>query len=142
MKNYAFLDDGKFKVVTLIEESINDFSDRYNLKLSDFIEVSEEDIRSEFFNAYEIKNSKISCNIEKAKKIKMDKLRVIRQEKLKKLDTEMIIALEMDDKVVKKEIAQEKQKLRDLPNDPKFKKISSVEELVAYDPKILNDTSD
>ena len=136
-ESYAFLEDGQFKVVTLAEETIGSFAKRVGLTKSEFTSVTAQDITADFFNAYEIKSGKISCNIEKAKKIKMDNLRIVRSEKFKKLDTEYIIALEVGDEVVKKEISQEKQKLRDMPNDPEFAKITTVEQLIMYEPAIL-----
>lgn len=71
----------------------------------------------------------IKINLEKAKDIKKDMLRVERKPMLEALDVEMMRAIEAGDTAKQAEVAAKKQALRDitlLPNDA-----TSVEELKA-----------
>ena len=66
----------------------------------------------------------------------MDKLRAIRNEKLKAEDIEYQKAIEFRDDVKMNAIANRKKKLRDMPLDVDFSGMS-LDELKAYIPEIL-----
>ena len=125
---------------TLITQSISGFAKQSGLPQSSFVKLDgSEEISSEFFSAHKIVDGGVLLDMKAAKEIKMDQLRLKRDEKLKKLDTEYIIALEVGDEDGKKEIALEKKNLRDMPNDPAFAKITTLAALKDYQPKILKD---
>lgn len=76
----------------------------------------------------------VDIDIVKAKEIKLNIFRQLRKPILENLDVEFMRAVEIDDKVMQKEISDKKQALRDvtlieLPND--------VEQLKAFTPEIL-----
>jgi len=137
-KNYAFLKSGMFKVVSLGTASAADFAKSMGILKKDMVEVPPGDLIQGYFAAHDIKDGKIICDIEKAKEIAMDKWRIVRNQKLEKLDTEFIIALEVGDKDEKTEIVDEKNRLRNMTKDPEFVKISTFKELLNYEPKVLS----
>lgn len=65
-------------------------------------------------NAWEWKN-KIEVNMPKARGIHMDRIRAVRNDKLKEKDTEFMKAFEARDAALQAQIAAEKQVLRDIP---------------------------
>jgi len=69
---------------------------------------------NEYFDAFEYQNMGISCNIEKAKVIHLNKFRVARKPLLESLDVQYMKALEANDSVKAAEIAAKKQELRDV----------------------------
>jgi hypothetical protein len=80
------------------------------------------DLDNEYFDAFEYRDLGISCNIDKAKAIHLDKFRAARAPKLAALDIDYSRADESGDVAKKAEIAFEKQVLRDvtkveLPSD-------------------------
>jgi hypothetical protein len=80
------------------------------------------DLDNEYFDAFEYENLGISCNIDKAKQIHLDKFRAARAPRLAALDIAYSRADESGDAAKKSEIAAEKQALRDvtkveLPSD-------------------------
>jgi hypothetical protein len=72
----------------------------------------------EYFDAFEYKNMGISCNINKAKAIHLDKFRAARAPKLAALDVQYLKAIETEDSVKASEIAVKKQALRDVTLTP------------------------
>ena len=72
----------------------------------------------------------------KADTIQMDRLRVIRNEKLASLDVDMIRAMETNDTKNIQEIKDLKQQLRDIPQTEDLSKIS-IDELPDYKPDYL-----
>jgi len=88
-----------------------------------------------FRNAW-ILDGGIQVHRAKAEAIHMDKLRVIRNEKLKAEDIEYQKAIEFRDDAKMNAIANRKKKLRDMPLDVDFSGMS-LDELKAYIPEIL-----
>ena len=81
----------------------------------------------------------IKVNMEKAKNIKLDALRVERNKKLSALDIEFQKALEQGDTEGQQAIAARKQALRDLPQTETFEGIETPEDLKGYIPEVLKD---
>jgi hypothetical protein len=73
---------------------------------------------NEYFNAFEYQDLGISCNIDKAKQIHLDKFRAARTPKLAKLDVDYMKAVEQADINKQAEIAANKQALRDVTLTP------------------------
>jgi hypothetical protein len=69
---------------------------------------------NEYFDAFEYQNMGISCNIDKAKAIHLDKFRAARKPLLESLDVQYMKTLEANDSVKAAEIAAKKQDLRDV----------------------------
>lgn len=72
----------------------------------------------DYFDAFEYRNMGISCNIDKAKEIHLDKFRIARKPLLESLDIQYMKALESNDPVKAAEIAAKKQELRDVTKTP------------------------
>jgi len=90
---------------------------------------------NDYFNAFEYADLGISCNIEKAKAIHLDKFRAARAPKLAALDVDYMKAIEVEDSVKASQIAVKKQELRDVT---KVALPDSLEEIKAVWPEILN----
>jgi len=88
----------------------------------------------EYFNAFEYQNMSIFCNIEKTKKIHLDKFRVARKPLLESLDVQYMKALESNDSVKAAEVATKKQELRDVTKTPLP---DTLEEIKAVWPSVL-----
>jgi hypothetical protein len=82
---------------------------------------------NDFFNAWEIVNSKVTVNIDKAKDITKDRLRAERKPKLEALDVEQMKVLGDQDAI--NAIDGLKQQLRDAP--AQVDNLTTVEELKA-----------
>lgn len=76
----------------------------------------------------------ISINIDKAKDIWRNILRVDRIPYLENLDIEFMRAVESGDINKQKEIANKKQILRDAPNDPRIDNVNSTDKLLQINP--------
>ena len=72
---------------------------------------------------------KVTINLDKAKEIKKETLRRERKVELEKLDVEFMQALERGQSNKQAELAQKKQKLRDVTTHTKLVNCASVEEL-------------
>lgn len=82
---------------------------------------------------------KIVVDIEKAKKIHKDKIRIARKPLLLKLDVEVQRAMEEEKDF--KLLVEKKQKLRDAPQNSKIDEIEDVEELKQlWDEELLGDS--
>ena len=77
----------------------------------------------------------LTINLNKARTIHMDNLKVIRNEKLNDLDTEYLKMLEKGGDT--KHIAEQKQLLRDMPTLYNLDEITNLEELKNFKPDIL-----
>jgi|TARA_R110000765_G_C18793326_1_gene592815 hypothetical protein len=88
----------------------------------------------EFWGAWTID---CEVDIEKAKSIWLDKIRLIRDEKLKKLDLKWMIAMEQGEAKEASNIASKKQLLRDVTERREFRKVKTVEQIKEYWPEIL-----
>lgn len=71
----------------------------------------------------------ITINIEKAKEIKKEKIRIEREPILKTLDVEFYLALESGDLKKQQEIASKKQYLRDATKHSSIINAESIEDL-------------
>lgn len=85
----------------------------------------------EFRNAWEKNGSLVQVNIEKAKEVKKDNLRLEREPLLKQLDVDFIKALEASDSIKQQEISEKKQELRDITKIETLLNATTVEELKA-----------
>jgi len=88
----------------------------------------------EYFNAFEYQDLGITCNINKAKAIHLDKFREARKPLLESLDVQYMRALETEDTVKAAEIAVKKQELRDIT---KIQLPETLSEIKATWPEIL-----
>lgn len=75
-----------------------------------------------------------------AKGLKRQFIRVERAEKFQKLDIEFLRALESGDTNAQAEIASKKARLRDAPADPDIDAATTLDELKAVRPSILDET--
>jgi len=76
-------------------------------------------------------------DLEKAKDIWMNKIRVVRDEMLKELDVQWIRAMENGETKTAGDIAAKKQQLRDVTIRKEFSKIKKVEDIQNFWPEIL-----
>ena len=83
----------------------------------------------EFFDAWRLKDGKVVVDLERAREIKLGKIREARKPKLQELDISYLIALERADRSAQEEIARLKQVLRDLPATFDMSRATSVEQL-------------
>lgn len=79
----------------------------------------------------------VDVDMTKARAIHMDRLRVLRNEKLAALDLDSLRAIESGDKARLSAISASKQELRDLPTSTDLSKIATPEELAAFMPDAL-----
>jgi hypothetical protein len=93
------------------------------------------DLDNEYFDAFEYQDLGISCNIEKAKQIHLNKFREVRAPLLQKLDVDYMKAIEVEDSVAASAIAVKKQELRDVT---KIELPSTLPEIKETWPDILN----
>lgn len=80
--------------------------------------------------------TRISVNMELAKELWREKLRMAREVAMKNLDADYMKALELG--VDTSEIVTKKQELRDAPNNPKIDAAKTPEELMAVKPDYLD----
>ena len=80
--------------------------------------------------------TRISVNMEVAKELWRDKLRMAREVAMKDLDADYMKALELGADT--SEIAAKKQELRDAPNNPQIDAAETPEELMAVKPDYLD----
>ena len=90
---------------------------------------------NDYFDAFEYENLGISCNIDKAKAIHLDKFRVARTPLLARLDVDYMKAIEVEDSVAASAIAVKKQALRDVTKTPLPDTLPEIKEVW---PDILN----
>lgn len=75
----------------------------------------------------------------KAEALHMNKLRAMRNDALAKLDMEFMKALEANDAIKQKLIANKKQQLRDMPTNEDLSKHKTLDELKNYVPPYLQE---
>jgi hypothetical protein len=90
-----------------------------------------------YFRAAWVDNGKIEIDMERARKIHLDKLRIIRNKMLSDLDIKYAIAFERNGD--HQSIAVKKQELRDMPINFPMDKIDTPEKLRDFIPNILAD---
>jgi hypothetical protein len=106
---------------------------------SEYIVVDNcDNINQEYFEAYELVNKEPVINIEKCKKIKLNKFRKLRIPVLEKLDIDYMKAIESNNIELQKEIANKKQQLRDVTL---IQLPSAFNELKDFIPEILKEYS-
>lgn len=76
----------------------------------------------------------ILINMEIAKNIWRDKLRLLRSPLLAKLDIDFLRAIEINNINERERIIALKQRLRDVPNDPRIEAATSIQELILINP--------
>jgi|TARA_A100001011_G_scaffold388051_2_gene466933 hypothetical protein len=87
--------------------------------------------------AWELVEGKIEVNLDKAKNLFLDHLRKIRENKFRQLDIEQLKALATENKQKVKEIEQEKEALRKMPESINWEMVESVYDLFHVMPPIL-----
>ena len=80
--------------------------------------IEADEIDLEFVGLYDYKDGKAVLDIDKVKKVHLDKFRSARSPKLAKLDIEFMKAIEANDEAKKAEIIAAKQALRDVTLTP------------------------
>lgn len=90
-----------------------------------------------FRNAWCINNGQVSINMDMARAIHLEKLRILRNEKLNLLDKLYMIALENNNESEKNNIALLKQQLRDMPATLNLATINNADELMNTIPDYL-----
>jgi len=137
-------DDGNVSVVMPTPEFLNNggmmaqFLERSVPDNVVFEELHKDDIPTDryFRNAWKLEGKKVDIDRPKAEKIHMDKLRKIRDDKLKAEDIEYQKALEYRNDAKMNAVANKKKKLRDMPVDTDFTGMS-LDEIKTYMPEIL-----
>lgn len=76
----------------------------------------------------------ISIDLDQAKNIWRNNLRLLRVSALEKLDIQFMRAIENNDIVKQQEIASKKQILRDAPSDSRIEQARSTQELININP--------
>jgi hypothetical protein len=76
-------------------------------------------------------------NIEKAKEIHRNRIRLAREEKFKSLDVQFMKSLELGDAQKVAEITTLKQQLRDLPSCNEIENATCLDDLINHWPDIL-----
>ena len=82
----------------------------------------------------------IKHDMDKARNLKRQFIRLERAEKFQKLDVEFMRAIESGDTVAQAEIASKKARLREAPAHPGINAATTIEELSAVRPPILDET--
>ncbi len=106
----------------------------------EYEDVSASEIPSDrtFRNAWVKNSSGIEVDMPKARAIHMDKIRVVRNKELERLDKPFMIALEDGDDIAKSEIGAQKKSLRDIPQTFDLTVASTPDELKVLWPNELN----
>ena len=79
----------------------------------------------------------IKINMDKAREIRKDQLRVIRAPLLADLDVKFMRAVEAQDTELQAQIAAQKQELRDATKDPAIAEATTIAELKVALPNVL-----
>lgn len=92
-----------------------------------------------FRNAWKVdsKTKSLDIDMDKAKELHIDRLRMLRAKQMKKLDIEFMRAVELNDVEKKTEIARLKQKLRNMPETHTMDDISDPDTLKMSKPSYL-----
>lgn len=89
----------------------------------------------EFINAWTID---ATIDLERAKDVWRNKMRPVRDARLKQLDLEWMRAMEIGDTVAATAVAAKKQELRDITKRDELKYAKSLTEVKAFWPAVLN----
>jgi len=82
----------------------------------------------------------IDYDIDRAKGLKRQFIRVERAAKFQKLDVDYMRALEANDQAALTDIADKKARLRDAPADPAIDSATTIDEVKAVRPSVLDET--
>ncbi len=108
-------------------------NDAQNVREIDDLEIPD----GRYFRNAWIDDGQIKVDIDKARVIHMDNLRIMRNDKLKNLDIEYMKASEQNNTNEMSIIASKKQDLRDMPQNTDLSLISDLKELQEFIPEIL-----
>lgn len=92
-----------------------------------------------FRDAWQLNGEVVDHNLDKAKNIKLDCIRQVRNEKLAKLDMELLKAAEQERRDDVKEIMKLKQELRDLPQTINIHGCQDIESIKNLSHPLLED---
>lgn len=90
---------------------------------------------AEFIDAWTID---ATIDVERAKDVWRDKMRFVRNERLKQLDLQWMRAVELGDTVAAAAVVAQKQELRDITKRDELKYAKSLSEIKAFWPAVLN----
>ena len=125
MYNFAYNNkSGRISVISFSDPKLMYRVPKDSIKISNPVE--EEDPSSEYWDSYIIKDKKIIIDLEKAKEIRLNYLKNIRNNKLQQLDTEQLIALGRGNSDEVKELEQIKQTLRDITDKINWSFVKSL----------------
>jgi hypothetical protein len=91
----------------------------------------------EFRDAWKLNGDIIDFDLEAATAIQLDRVRLARTPFLEDLDTQFMLAIELQDDVKRAAVAKEKQRLRDITNGLKALKPKNIDEVKAAFPQEL-----
>ena len=116
MKTIAHNINKKVAITYILEDmSIEDYCSKFLNGDKNYVELLENNPFDIYFReAWELENSTLSVNINKAKDIHIDNFRAFRKPLLAALDIEFMRAVESSDSIRQSEIASQKQALRDV----------------------------
>lgn len=145
MKTYIISrNDGGVTVMRIytdntVEEEIQKWHPDDQANVASTLESTEDKIppQDEFRNSWTLQGEDIVYDLEKARDLQLDRIRIAREPKLAALDIQYQIADEKDDADQKKAIAAEKQELRDITEPLKTKELSSIDDVKAEFPEEL-----
>lgn len=116
MKAIAHNINKKVAITYILEDmSIEDYCSKFLNDDKNYVELLENNAFDIYFReAWELENSTLSVNINKAKNVHIDNFRAFRKPLLAALDVEFMRAVESGDSTRQSEIAAQKQALRDV----------------------------
>jgi hypothetical protein len=135
-------DDGSLETIYLNNNtSIERCIESYSLNEKEHIYLEKEDVpmlkNFEYYKAYELINSIIEINMPKARDIHRVALRSERASRLAALDVAYMRAQEREDTAAAKQIAAQKETLRNIPTHPAIDAAQTPEELMALTLDVL-----
>lgn len=145
--HYAFVQpDGRVAILYLIEgkdlQQSLDFQNAdldYKLTKNDLVEINPNTIPKDryFRDAWKLSRKQIAIDLNKAKTIHTNKLRLVRDEILQKLDIEYTKANEQGKAEEAEIIAAKKQELRDMPKNISYSGCATPDDVRAVLPECL-----
>jgi hypothetical protein len=114
---------------TNILAEINKLGDKDQVVTYEKIEEADIPEDREFRDSWKRNGDKIDFNLDKARNIKLARIRAAREPLLNKLDKDFIMALEAGDEAKKDRIVREKTRLRDITEPLKNKILNSIDDV-------------
>ena len=116
------------------------------LNEEDLLKAAEETPNSKIYNDYELPDIEFinawtleaTIDLELAKEVWRDKIRPVRNERLKALDLEWMRALEINDMQAAAKVIVKKEELRNITKRDELKYAKSLAEIKAFWPAVLN----